>query len=194
MLPTEAGNAGVHLSDQGKVGRALIRISSLDGKEACSSLFKRSPNRMGIGLNAVHLLAQTLPLLGDSSDKRLLTLEVQDCHFTYDQIVTFLRRHGIPHKPISADGVLLTTGFKWAPSAEAKKYRTCIHQQTLFTLLGFSARNIHSVGVNEYEGADNAHDLNFPIDDLLRSRFDLAFDGGTIEHVSSIKDALFNMC
>jgi hypothetical protein len=125
---------------------------------------------MGIGLSTVHLLAQTLPLLGDLSDKRLLTLGVQDCYFSYEQIMKFVCRHGIPYKPISEAEVLLTTGFKWAPPAEARKYRNSIHQKTFFTLLGFSPANIYSMDVSDYEGADIVHDLNFPIDDLLRSR------------------------
>jgi hypothetical protein len=149
---------------------------------------------MGIGLNAVHLLSGTLPLLGDLSGKKLLTLGVQDCHFTYDKIIPFLRQHKVPHTSIGADEILPTTGFKWALPAEAERYRNCIHQKTLFRMLGFSPQNIYSMDVSEFEGADIVHDLNVPIDDSLSGSFDLIFDGGTIEHVFSLKDAFFNMC
>jgi hypothetical protein len=147
---------------------------------------------MGIALNAVHLLSQTLALLGDLSDKKLLTLGVQDCHFTFEKIIQFLRRHRIPRKPITRAEVLLTTGFNMLPPVG--QYQNCIHQNTFFRLLGFSPSNIRSMDVSQYEGADIVHDLNVPIDDSLASNFDLIFDGGTIEHVFSIKDALFNMC
>lgn len=149
---------------------------------------------MGIALNAVNLLSQTLPLLGDLSDKKLLTLAVQDCHFTYDTIVRFLGHHGIPYKPLRAADILLTTGFKWAPSGMVAKSRNCIHQITLFQLLGFSRENIYSLDASAYEGADIIHDLNVPVDDSLHSKFDLVLESGTIEHVFSVKDALFNMC
>lgn len=149
---------------------------------------------MGIRLNTVHLLAETLRVLGKCSDKKLLTLGVQDCYFSYDEVARFLARHGMPHEPISPAEVLPTTGFKWVPPPEREEFRNCIHQKTLFRLLGFLPENIYSMDVSEFEGADIIHDLNVPVDPSLCSRFDIIFDGGTIEHVFSIKDALFNMC
>jgi hypothetical protein len=149
---------------------------------------------MGMRFNAVHLLSQTLPLLDDLSDKKFLTLGVQDCYFPYVRIIDFLRRHSIPYKPINASEVLLTTGFKWVSPKDAGQYRNNIHQKTLFRLLGFSSQNLFSMDVSDFEEADIIHDLNVPIDNSLASKFDLVFDGGTIEHVFSTKDALFNMC
>ena len=149
---------------------------------------------IGIPFNLVHLLSQTLPLLGDLSDKRLLTLGVQDCYFTYETLIAFLRRHRIPHRPLRADDITPTTSFKWVPPSEAEYYRDFIHQRTLFQVLGFTAENVSSMDVNDYEGADILHDLNLPVGDSLATRFDLVLDCGTIEHVFSIKDALFNMC
>ncbi|MDP3703209.1 MAG: hypothetical protein Q8R78_02325 [Candidatus Omnitrophota bacterium] len=127
------------------------------------------------------------------SAKKVLTLAVQDCHFTYDQLLAFLKKHSVPHSPLARSEVLLTTGFKWASPRATPRYRNCIHQNTLFRVLGFVEENIYAMDVNDYEGADIIHDLNQPVGDEWSSRFDLIFDGGTIEHVFSIKDALFNI-
>jgi hypothetical protein len=68
----------------------------------------------------------------------------------------------------------------------------CIHQETLFRVLGFAPENVHALDASEFEGADIVHDLNVPIDETQVGRFDFIFDGGTIEHVFSVKDAMFN--
>jgi hypothetical protein len=148
---------------------------------------------MGIRFNAVHLLAKSLLALGDLKGKTILTIGVQDCYFTYDEIVDFLRRHHIAHTPVPANEILLTTGFEWAESSHAETYRHFIHQRTLFRLLGFGPDDIRSMDHSSFEGADVIQDLNLPVPEALSSKYDLIFDGGTIEHVFSIKDALFNM-
>jgi len=149
---------------------------------------------MGIRRHTVHLLARTLPTLGKLSDMRLLTLGVQDCYFTYEEIITFLQRHGIPLRPLQASDVSPTAGFKWAAPEEFEIYRRYIHQKTFFRVLGFSPENICSLDASGYEGADIIHDLNQPVPSSLHSRFDLIFDGGTIHYVLSVKDALVNVC
>lgn len=149
---------------------------------------------MGIALNAVYLLSRTLPLLGDLSNKKVLTLGVQDCYFGYDKLLKFLRRHGIRYAPISTSEIRTTTGFRWVPLPQRAKYRDCIHQTTFFKVLGFSESNIHAMDVSGYEGAGIIHDLNMPVSEAQASRYDLVFDGGTIEHVFSTKDAFFNVC
>jgi hypothetical protein len=148
---------------------------------------------MGIRFNAVHLLAKSLAALGDLKGKTILTMGVQDCYFTYDEIVDFLRRHHIVHTPVPANEILLTTGFASADSSRAESHRHFIHQRTLFRLLGFGPDHIHSMDHSSFEGADSIQDLNLPVPNALFSKYDLIFDGGTIEHVFSIKDALFNM-
>lgn len=149
---------------------------------------------MGIGLNAVHLLTTTLPALGDRSDKKMLTLGVQDCYFTYEEIVRLLTRHRVPFDPIPLGERQLTAGFQWVSAGERHRFRDCIHQTTLFRLLGFRAENIYAMDVSDYEGADVVHDLNVPVDPSLHAAFDFVFDAGTLEHVFSTKDALFNIC
>lgn len=62
--------------------------------------------------------------------------------------------------------------------------------EPLFRTLG--AKNIYSLDASAFEGADFVHDMNRPIGDELKQRFDLVFDGGTLEHVFNFPVALQN--
>jgi hypothetical protein len=62
--------------------------------------------------------------------------------------------------------------------------------ETFFALLG--ATNVTSLDCSSYEAADILHDMNLPIPDDLRGRFSLVHDGGTIEHVFNVYQALKN--
>jgi len=149
---------------------------------------------MGIRLATARLFCETLGPLGEVSSKRLLTLGVQDCYFTYDDLVAFLRRHHVRHHPVAPAEVELTSGFKWVPFEQAATYRRCIHQRTFFAALGFRPAQVSSLDASDYEGADIVHDLNVPVPDALHSRYDVIFDSGTLHYVFSVKDSLFNLC
>jgi hypothetical protein len=148
---------------------------------------------MGLAKNAVHLLSRTLSLMGDLSDKKVLVLGVQDCYFTYPKLIAFLNRHGIAHVPVPPGEVLRTTGFRYLPESERSGYADCVHQKTLLRTLGFAPVNIVSLDYSGFEGADLILDLNEPVPEHLHGQFDLVVDGGTIEHVFSVKDSLFNV-
>jgi SAM-dependent methyltransferase len=62
--------------------------------------------------------------------------------------------------------------------------------EAFFRLLG--ARNVDSMDASPFEGAAVIHDLNMPIDDALKERFTVIFDGGTLEHVFNFPQALRN--
>lgn len=61
----------------------------------------------------------------------------------------------------------------------------------LFKSLGFT--RVESADYSEFENATHVFDLNFPIPENLRGNFDLVFDGGTIEHIFNIPQALSNI-
>jgi SAM-dependent methyltransferase len=65
------------------------------------------------------------------------------------------------------------------------------HTEKLFTYLGASA--VESMDYSSYEQATIIHDLNQPITDDLKNRFDFIYDGGTIEHVFDIKMVFDNI-
>jgi SAM-dependent methyltransferase len=59
-------------------------------------------------------------------------------------------------------------------------------------LRALGARELSALDVSGYEGADILHDLNEPVPDELEARFDLVFDGGSLEHVFDVPTALRN--
>ncbi|MEL7114711.1 MAG: methyltransferase [Pseudomonadota bacterium] len=65
------------------------------------------------------------------------------------------------------------------------------YYETLMRKLGFG--EIESMDFSDYEGASILQDLNKPIPDHLEQQFDFIFDGGTIEHVFNVPQALENV-
>jgi SAM-dependent methyltransferase len=62
--------------------------------------------------------------------------------------------------------------------------------EPLFKSLG--AKNVFSLDASAFEGADFVHDMNRAVGDELKQRFDLVYDGGTLEHVFNFPVALQN--
>src|SRR5262245_61315550 len=58
--------------------------------------------------------------------------------------------------------------------------------------LGLGAKKVQSMDASAFEGAEFVHDLNQPIGTELRERFDVVYDGGTLEHVFNFPMALKN--
>jgi hypothetical protein len=59
-----------------------------------------------------------------------------------------------------------------------------------FCLMG--AKKVSSLDYSSYEDASIIHDMNSPIPDDLRGRYSVVYDGGTLEHVFNIPQALKN--
>lgn len=64
------------------------------------------------------------------------------------------------------------------------------YAEPVFQSLG--ARSVVSLDASAFEGAEVVHDLNVPVGEDLKRRFDLVFDGGTLEHVFQFPVALQN--
>jgi SAM-dependent methyltransferase len=62
--------------------------------------------------------------------------------------------------------------------------------EPVFKILG--ARSIASLDASAFEGAEYVHDLNQPVGAALKQRFDVVYDGGTLEHVFNFPVALQN--
>jgi len=76
--------------------------------------------------------------------------------------------------------------LRWADMDPAKcpkllDYDASRYAEIFFQALG--AEKVQSLDASSFEGASVVHDLNVPIPDELKSRFDVVCDGGTIEHV-----------
>lgn len=66
-----------------------------------------------------------------------------------------------------------------------------ISDESLFKALGFNV--VESLDVNKYEGADIIHDFNKPVPHHLKGKYDVVFDGGTLEHIFDFPQSLRNI-
>ena len=89
-----------------------------------------------------------------------------------------------------------------AALAEMLRWQACEHTadellstsgafaEEFFRLLG--ARTVASLDASPFEGAALIHDLNMPIPASLKGRFSVVYDGGTLEHIFNVPQALRN--
>lgn len=127
---------------------------------------------MGISLAATEFLAEAAS--GGVSFERTLTIGRQALAVGPDRIWPVLEKHGLqPHLSRAA----FRRQLGWQTSSDP-----------LLKLLG--ATEVEAVDASGYEGASIVHDLNEPIPEELRERFDLVLDAGTLEHVFNVPVAL----
>lgn len=125
---------------------------------------------MGIDNSAAQLLFAARASGADFTDS--LTIGRQFFYPDRRAFADMLRWQGIEH---DAEG-LLRESQGWA--------------EPFLRLLG--ARTVASIDASPFEGASLVHDMNLPIDDSLRERFTLVYDGGTLEHIFNVPQALRN--
>lgn len=98
----------------------------------------------------------------------------------------------------------LTLGRQWLilddKEAQQELSRVSPQWQSLLTPGGFADEFLKAIGasdlqvmdVSDYEQAQILHDLNNPIPDWLKNKFDVVIDGGTCEHVFNYPCAIKN--
>ncbi len=145
---------------------------------------------MGIKFYDVELLNETFEREEVDVAGEVLTLGVQDVYFSYEELRGFLREKRMRGRELAAGEILPTTGFGWAGPKERAR---AIHQKTVFAALGFSVEKVMGMDGSDYEKPEFVHDLNVPVGKAMEGRFAVVFDGGTVEHVFSLKDAFFNI-
>ncbi|HXJ60551.1 MAG TPA: class I SAM-dependent methyltransferase [Verrucomicrobiae bacterium] len=124
---------------------------------------------MGLDINSVRFLIEARKRGTEFGE--VVTFGRQDLNVFPAKMVEVLQAHGFP-----ADA------FK----GEDKH----LYAESCFKSLG--ATQVHSMDVSAFEGATFIQDLNEPIGLELRERFDLVYDGGTLEHVFHFPTALKN--
>jgi SAM-dependent methyltransferase len=70
---------------------------------------------------------------------------------------------------------------------DSERYR---YAEPFFKALG--VQHLVTIDASDFEGATLVQDLNLPIPDELKSRFDVVYDGGTLEHVFNFPTAIRN--
>ncbi len=111
-----------------------------------------------------------------------LVLSRMKVFFRLDELETLARAQGVELRPPPSPGL----------SFEPPLARLgCMDERTFFAALGLD--EVVTVDVSDYEGVDLLVDLNQPLPEELIGRFDLVFDGGTIQHVFHLPNLLRNV-
>lgn len=140
---------------------------------------------MGLSLSSLRFIVRQhlRRPLGD----HVCTLGRQRVVATYDQVVAMMLEEGWTPWPLASDTDLSTNIPSWKGRPESKYTSDVV----FFRLLG--VESVTAIDISAYEKADETWDLNKPIPDRLAGRFDTVVDGGTIEHVHDVHEAIRNV-
>jgi len=125
---------------------------------------------MGLDINAVQFLIAARKSGVEFGD--VVTLGRQDLNVYPAKMKALLESHGF-------------SGALFGPGAADTGFA-----EPVFRSLG--AKNVYAIDFSDFEGAEFVHDLNQPLPENLKQRFDLVYDGGTLEHVFHFPQALKN--
>lgn len=92
---------------------------------------------------------------------------------------------------IGRQGIHLPQDFLDKLSKSEKKYKTDDFCEE-FLKSEFGSTTVDSIDNSPYEGASIIHDMNLPIAPNLLEKYDTIIDGGCLEHIFDIKQALSN--
>lgn len=125
---------------------------------------------MGLDINAVRFLLSARQRGVEFGD--VLMIGRQDLNVYPAKMRHVLAEAGLPAPLFALDAK--DTGFA----------------EPVFLSLG--ARHVGSLDASAFEGAEVVHDLNKPISAEFKQKFDMVYDGGTLEHVFNFPTALQN--
>jgi hypothetical protein len=140
---------------------------------------------MGLPRPALRLLARRFkkePFAGP-----LLTLGRQGVLATLEEMRGVLEEEGILPAALPAGMDARTNIPSWR-GTWSERYASDV---AFFALLGL--RDVKALDFSDYEGPDIVCDLNEPVPPELRGRFATVLDGGTLEHVFDVRQALANV-
>ncbi len=131
------------------------------------------------------ITAGTLPLIADAVRPRpaggtALTFGVQGVQLRAEEAVPLLSSLGVLRAQDTAD----------LRVDDGTQFGATLHQDSLFRLLGFET--VESVDYYANEHPTHLLDLNHPLPAELRERYDLVYDGGTLEHCFNAPQVLAN--
>ena len=125
---------------------------------------------MGLDINAVRFLIDARRRGANFGD--VVMLGRQDLNVYPAKMAQLLAEHGLRADAFVPQG------------------KDSLFADPVFESLG--STSVSAMDVSDFEGASFVHDLNQPIGGELRERFDLVYDGGTLEHVFNFPQALKN--
>ncbi len=130
---------------------------------------------MGLQANRIIRIMQYVnPIEGHKS---LCLLGVQIIHIEWEDFIYKARCFDLPLKQDILEEI---------------KGKYPIDTYKFFEMLGFS--EVHAIDISDYEGADIILDLNQECSEEFKEKFDVIIDGGTLEHVFNIPNAMRVLC
>ncbi len=117
----------------------------------------------------------------------LLTLGRQAVDVTLSEAEQLIRREGMVPESLPGGENIQTN----IPKRIGSPFGHYTSDVAFFKLMGLP--DLHVLDYSAHESADLIADLNLPIPDHLKNRFDLIIDGGTLEHVFDVKQAFINV-
>jgi len=119
----------------------------------------------------------------------VLTLGNQDIWASYDDLKSFFQELSCSYSEatiIPHNSALFKT---YQPLIERAKY--FVHARTFFEMLGIN--DYWDLDCSDYENPVIIHDLNLPVAEELRSKFNLILDSGTMEHIFDVRQVVENL-
>ncbi|MBI2839850.1 MAG: hypothetical protein HYX75_16170 [Acidobacteria bacterium] len=139
---------------------------------------------MGLAIPALRYLVREH--LRKPFDGPVLTLGRQCVYATLADVQDLMRADGLEPRPVVSDDVRTNI-----PSWRDGPYAHFTSDRAFWAAL--ARLDVYALDISEYERPDFMWDLNSPIPEELIGRFGLIVDGGTIEHIFDIKQALMNI-
>ncbi len=112
----------------------------------------------------------------------IIQLGRQDIYFSYE---AFQEQAGQEGTALRALDKITKRANPYYPEIDT------IDDGTFFRSLGFNT--VHSIDASGFENCTYVHDMNQPVPVSLHGRYDMIFDGGTIEHIFHIPNVLANI-
>src|SRR5881397_2090943 len=122
---------------------------------------------MGLDINAVQFLIEAHRRGVEFGE--VLTLGRQDLNVFPAKMARLFAAHGLSSTAFRGDDPVL-------------------YAEPCF--LGLGATKVYSMDASGFEGATFIHDLNQPVGSEVKERFDVVYDGGTLEHIFNLPVAL----
>lgn len=112
----------------------------------------------------------------------IMQLGRQDMYFSYESLQEQASQEGIALRPLQRITKRANPYYRDIDAIDDVSY---------FHSLGFDT--VHSIDASGFEESTYVHDMNRPVPASLHNRYEVIFDGGTIEHIFHVPNVLENI-
>lgn len=112
----------------------------------------------------------------------ILQLGRQHVYFTLDELQKWSNKHKLELTKLESVS---------KSNIDFLRKKDCIDDISFFKSIGF--QSVESCDVSEYEGSTHVLDLNQPVPKDFYNSYDVILDGGTLEHIFNLPQALKNI-